>query len=73
MRADEEAGGMMVFERPVTHGHEGYAVFQVVRGSDLHHNAEAIGLVVQRGWKDYPDEPVIAVLVDGEVMLEVEK
>jgi hypothetical protein len=61
---------MMVFERPVTHGREGYAVFQVVRGSDLHHNADAIGQVVQRGWKEYPGEPVIAVLVDDEVQVD---
>ena len=61
---------MMVYEPPVTHEREGYAVFQVVRGSDLHHNASAIGQVVQRGWREYPDEPVIAILVDEEVRVD---
>jgi hypothetical protein len=60
----------MAYDPPVTHSQSGYAVFQVVRGSDLHYNAAALGLVVQRAEREYPEEPVIVVFVDGEVRLD---
>ena len=63
----------MVYEAPATHAHDGYAVFQIVKNSDLHHDATVLGLVMQRAWLEHPGVPVVAVLVDDEVRLEVEK
>ena len=62
----------MTYDPPPTHSQKDYAVFQVVKGSSLHDDPRAIGLVVKRAWREHPGDLVVAVLVD-EVSLEVEQ
>ena len=60
----------MTFDPPPTHADDKYAVFQVVRGSSLHRDAEVLGLVMQRAFKEFPGVPVVVALVDEEVRLD---
>ena len=69
-KESSEVGRVMAYSQPVTHKFEGYAVFQVVRDSDLHRTPVVLGLVMQRAFLEYPGVPVVAVLVDDEVRLD---
>ena len=57
----------MTYSPPPTHGHDGYAVITIKRGSDLHRDPLMKGLVVQRAEIEFPGLPIVIDVVDDVI------